>query len=92
MQSPRFDWDDGNLHEIGKHRVTPAEVEEALADPHQQSRGAYTVDTEERAAVLGATRAGRVLLVVITLRDGAIRVVTAYRARPRLRREYLEGR
>lgn len=92
MASLPLDWDDGNLREIAKHRLDPAEIEAALTDPHRQSRGAYTVDGERRAALLGATPQGRVLFIVYTLRDGAIRVVTAFPARPRLRREYWEGR
>ena len=35
---------------------------------------------EERFKVLGATRAGRVLIAVWTPREGKVRAVTAYRA------------
>lgn len=84
----RFEWDAGNLGHIARHRVTPAEAEAALSDPRRVPADAYDVDEEARAAVLGATPAGRVLRVVYTVRGGAYRVVTAHDASPAQRRRY----
>ena len=50
------------------------------------------VDGEERIGLLAATNTGRIIDSVFTVRDDRIRVVTAYPARPRLRREYERGR
>jgi len=91
MLRPTFDWDDGNRPKVAAHGLTPAEVEEAFTDPRRQTRTTYAGATERRAALIGATSAGRILYVVFTIRDGSIRVVTAFPARPRHRREYLGG-
>jgi uncharacterized DUF497 family protein len=70
-----FEWDEANIGHIGRHDVTPAEVEQALEnDPTDV---AYeVVDGEERWTSIAHTREFRVLLVVWTLRRDAVRVVT----------------
>jgi len=83
-----FDWDDANVEHIRRHRVEPGEAEEALLDPRRMAAPAYRWAGESRRAHLGATRRGRVLMVVITRRDTAVRVVTARDASPRERRRY----
>jgi len=74
-----FDWDAENIRHLGRHRVTPAEFEELMkGDPlYMEYQGA---DREERYKVLGATKSGRVLLGVFTLRKGRVRAITAYAA------------
>jgi uncharacterized DUF497 family protein len=44
---------------------------------------------EERIAQVGQTDTGRILVVVTTVRDELIRVVTAFPAKERLRKVYL---
>lgn len=74
-----FDWDFGNLDHIARHKVEPEEAEEAVTDPaaisaqnvHRGPRG------QQRAAIIGATEAGRVLFVVLEERSGKTRVVAA---------------
>ncbi|MBV9578872.1 MAG: BrnT family toxin, partial [Chloroflexi bacterium] len=66
--------------------------EETFEDERPLSRDAYYKDGERRDAFVAATLTGRILTVVYTQRGSAIRVITAYRTRGRLRREYLEGR
>lgn len=74
-----FDWDDANISHIARHEVTAAEAEEvvrgaSLALPVEERDG------EQRHTELGETAAGRLLLVVWTLRRSRIRVVTAFTA------------
>lgn len=84
-----FDWDDGNLSHIERHKVTPVEVEEALNglllyDPP------YVRNGEPRASVRGRTHAGRVLEIVFTIRGTKLRVITAHTAKKRERMQYAE--
>ncbi len=83
-----FDWDEANKEHIARHGVTPNEAEEALTDPDRMSFSARNVPQELRRAYLGATEAGRILVVVYTKRAGRIRVVTARDASPREKRRY----
>lgn len=89
MTQPELDWDDANIDHIGeRHNIAPAEAEDALRDPRRIPGTAYSTATEQRTAVIGATTSGRILFVVITLRRGRVRVVTARDARPREERAY----
>ena len=74
-----FDWDTENTRHLRRHRVTPDEFEELMdSDPAYLEYQAR--NDEERYKVLGATKAGRVLIAIWTPRDGKVRAVTAYRA------------
>ena len=74
-----FDWDEANIGHIAEHGIEPIEAEEAVTYRpvfvQYLSRGG-----EDRFMQLGETLAGRVLVVVITPRNGMTRVVTAYPA------------
>lgn len=86
-----FDWDAENLRHLKRHRVTPEEFEEVVTgDPVYLEYQA--VNEEERYRVLGATKAGRVLIAVWTPRAGKVRAVTAYRATRACQRLYWETR
>jgi uncharacterized DUF497 family protein len=87
-----FDWDDANLRHVARHRLSAADVEQALMDPRRIDRIVQPVAGETRAVAIGATAAGRILVVVTTTRDGNVRVVTAYPAAGRERRLYGGGR
>jgi len=74
-----FDWDSGNRNKNNaKHKVTDGECEEiffntplvVLDDPKHSV-------SEQRFSSLGQTSAGRKLIVVFTLRDSSIRVISA---------------
>ena len=83
-----FDWDKANVAHIALHRVTPPEAEQVvLNDPLDLSF--ETSSGEERTAQVGETDAGRVLVVITTMRDDLIRVVTAFPAAKRLRKLYI---
>jgi uncharacterized DUF497 family protein len=82
-----FQWDDANREHIGRHRVTPQEFEEALAnDPVEVAE--YTVAGEPRVHVVGITDSGRLLEMVYTSRRGRIRAVTAFPMKRSKRRFY----
>jgi uncharacterized protein len=83
-----FDWDAGNLPE--RHRLDPAEVEAVVRSPNSRTFATYSRQGEPRAGLVGSTDAGRILVVVYTIRGGRVRVVTAYPASPRVRRWYRE--
>jgi len=82
-----FDWDEANISHIAIHEVEPHEAEEAL-------RGIplHLLDQvrhgEPRIVQLGETLAGRILMVVTTLRKDKIRVVTAMTAKRKYREWY----
>jgi uncharacterized DUF497 family protein len=77
MDEELFDWDDANLLHIADHNVMPEEAEEViLGEPMEL--GFEVVDGENRWPYIGETNQGRVLRVVITLRGGRVRVVTAF--------------
>jgi uncharacterized DUF497 family protein len=88
---PEFDWDEGNVRHLRRHRIAPAEFEEVLLnDPIDLE---YQMkDGEARYKALGATNRGRVLIVVWTVRERGIRAVTGYAASRPLRRVYEENR
>jgi uncharacterized DUF497 family protein len=74
-----FDWDAENTQHLKRHRVTPEEFEELMAgDPVYLEYQAQ--NDEERYKVLGATKAGRILIAVWTPRGRKVRAVTGYRA------------
>jgi uncharacterized DUF497 family protein len=83
-----FDWDDGNVDHLARHGVTPDEAEEALLDPRRIGASPYNTMTEPRSAVIGATEDGRVLFVVLTRREGDVRVIAARDATSKERRRY----
>jgi uncharacterized DUF497 family protein len=79
-----FHWDEANISHIARHKVTPEEVEQAVANASVEV--ATTIrGGETRIVCAGPTDAGRVLKVVYTVRAGRVRVVTAHEDR-RLRR------
>jgi uncharacterized DUF497 family protein len=91
-----FDWDEveapeGNVRHIAQHNVTPEEFEQAVLDPRGYVLGRYEEGGEERVAVVGSTTDGRILVTIYAPRQGRIRPVTAYPARPRFIRRYEEG-
>lgn len=67
---PDFLWDDdddpnGNVAHIAAHGVTPTEAEDAILDPSRVPATARRVfGQQRRRAIVGATRNGRILLVI----------------------------
>ncbi len=86
-----FDWDRHNLRKIKAHKISADEIEQALAiNPmlvyEQDAEG------EPRFVYYGETSRLRPLAVVLTERNGAIRVITAYELDASQKRDYLERR
>ena len=86
-----FDWDRRNLKKIKAHGIDAAEAEEALSiSPipiYEQDS-----DGESRYVYYGETASLRLLAVVLTERNGRIRVITAYELDAGQKRDYLERR
>lgn len=74
-----FDWDLGNaLKVVGRHGVEPGECEQVFFQvPFVVSYDAAHSAREHRWRALGQTAAGRLLLVVFTVRGELIRVLAA---------------
>ena len=83
-----FDWNPSNLEHIARHGVTPAEAEEVVYS-NPLALGCDFVDGEFRFEEIGRTRAGRILKVVTTEREGKIRVVTAFESSPTEKSRFL---
>ncbi len=84
----QFDWDDENIGHLAWHTVEPDEAEAAFADPDRVLREAYNTPTERRRGIIGATIDGRLLTLIYTVRQGRIRVVSAWDADDRDARRY----
>ncbi len=73
-----FEWDDGNLEHIKKHRVDYNECEQVFSNKPliilgDEKHSIY----EERFKVFGKSDEDRLLALVITVRKNKIRVVMA---------------
>ena len=88
---PIFEWDADNTEHLARHRVTPAEFEQAIcSDPIFFDYD--IVDGEERWAALGSTSSFRIVVVWFTVREGRIRAVTAFSASKKRIREFWRRR
>ncbi|WP_399538547.1 BrnT family toxin [uncultured Paenibacillus sp.] len=82
-------WDDYNIDHIGRHGVDPDEAEEAFWD---EDRLPFDAHSGHRG-IIGATDAGRRLVVIFVKKDGArIRVITARNATEDEKRVYNKRR
>jgi uncharacterized DUF497 family protein len=72
MRIAAFEWDDGNLSHIARHRVDADEVEEAFLGRQHLYR-----TKEGRYLLLGRSGTGRFLLVVFQWQGGVVRAITA---------------
>jgi uncharacterized DUF497 family protein len=83
-----FDWDGANITHIAEHDVTPEEAEQVIeGSPFYLD---YSIQGGEiRHREVGETATGRILLVVSTIRNDQIRVITAYPPSRSLRMTYL---
>ena len=83
-----FSWDSANISHIAAHSISTEEAEQVIennpVDLERQLRNG-----EERIAHIGETAAGRVLIVIATMRRELVRVVTAFPANKAMRKFYL---
>jgi uncharacterized protein len=87
-----FDWDAANMGLVGRHGISPDEVEDALLDPDRVGGPAYGAGDEARSSVIGTTEGGRILFVVLIRRRRRVRAVTARDASEQERRHYRRRR
>ncbi len=76
----QFEWDEGNKDKNWlKHQVRQTEAEEVFFDVHKKlaKDAVHSTANESRYLLLGKTKSGRLLLVVFTVRDDNIRVISA---------------
>jgi uncharacterized DUF497 family protein len=86
-----FDWDDGNRGHIARHGVTPEEAEQVyLNDPIEE--GWSEEDGEVRLSYIGETNEGRILDLVITMREELVRVVTCFDVPRSVRLSYIRSK
>jgi uncharacterized DUF497 family protein len=77
MGDLKFDWDDKNVSHLGRHRITPLEVEE-LFSRHPVFKFTDPVDGEERLLAYGVTARARLLTIAFTERRNLIRPITGW--------------
>jgi uncharacterized DUF497 family protein len=90
MDKLNFDWDEANISHIAEHNVTPDEAEETLTGDPLEMDCDVSEDGEQRWSYLGETASGRLLYLVITLRNEKVRVITAFDPPAQDKRLYLE--
>jgi uncharacterized DUF497 family protein len=74
-----FDWDAANLGHIARHGVTRDEAEQAVLNDPVEIRWEI-IRGEQGHLSVGRTNQGRILMLSVTVRGDAIRVVTAFPA------------
>ena len=73
-----FGWNQGNLEHIKKHNVNQRECEEVFFNqPLIVTEDISHSQIEERFRVYGQTNENRLLFVIITIRNSAVRVISA---------------
>jgi len=88
MPKPKFDWDNENIEHFAKHQITPSEAEQVVLN-RPIDLEAELRNGEERMPHIGETDTGRILIVVTTIQDKKIRVVTAWPANKNYRQYFL---
>lgn len=84
-----FDWDRGNLNHIQKHKVEYEECEQAfLNKPLIVTEDESHSQLEKRVRVYGQTNSHRLILMIVTIRNNKIRVISARDQNKKERREY----
>ena len=92
MENLEFDWDEHNIGHIAAHNVIPEEAEQVLLGDPLDLGFEKDESDEERWSYIGETNAGRILQVVITVRFGKVRVVTAFSPIRRFEQIYLRAK
>lgn len=86
-----FEWDEGNLEHIKKHNVNSKECEEVfLNKPLIITEDEAHSQKEVRFRVYGQTNKGRLLMMIFTVRNKKIRVISARNQNKKERKEFRE--
>lgn len=85
-----FEWDIWNIDKsYKKHGITPNEAEEIFLDEDiLTDEDTKHSEREERFTAIGKSLGGNMLLVVFTIRNNKIRIISARKAHKKERRLY----
>lgn len=87
-----FEWDQGNLEHIRKHKVDYKECEEGFSNkPLIVNDDETHSQIEDRFRVYGQTNKNRLLFMIFTIRNNKIRVVSARNQNKKERKEFQES-
>ncbi|OGH20007.1 MAG: hypothetical protein A3D74_01285 [Candidatus Levybacteria bacterium RIFCSPHIGHO2_02_FULL_37_13] len=88
-----FEWDEWNIDKsYKKHGIRPDETEEVFLDKDVQiERDIKHQEKEERYIAIGKTVEDKILFVVFTMRNYAVRIISGRRSNKKERRLYEEG-
>ena len=84
-----FDWDEQNENHLAKHGITRSDAEDVLSGNHILLEFQME-ENEQRWVAVGATRSGRILNIVFTVRGETIRTITGWVADKETADLYLE--
>jgi uncharacterized protein len=90
MPMSDFDWDDANREHLAQHGVQPHEAEETFRNDPVDLEVQEDDDDGYRYKQIGETNAGRILVVMSTVRKGRVRIITAWDAPKAYKILYLE--
>lgn len=87
-----FEWDKGNVDKsYQKHGISPNEAEEAFLDERAfVLRDTKHSQKEKRYLLIGKNASNKLLLVVFTLRNKKIRIVSARKANKKEKNRYVK--
>ncbi|MGH8106875.1 MAG: BrnT family toxin [Arenimonas sp.] len=83
-----FDLDKAAANPLNHDGVTFDEAKTVLLDPYALTREDNDADNEQRFVTLGMGAKGRILIVVWTLREESVRLISAWKANQSQRRRY----
>ncbi len=83
-----FDTDKAAANPLNHEGVTFEEAKAVLLDPYALTREDTQADNEQRFITLGMGAKNRILVVVWTLRDETVRLISAWKANQPQRKNY----
>jgi uncharacterized protein len=83
-----FDPDKAAANPLKHEGVTFDEAKAVLLDPYALTKENGNADSEQRFITLGMGAKGRILIVVWTLREETVRLISAWKANQSQRRRY----
>jgi uncharacterized DUF497 family protein len=87
MNDELFDWDDQDIGHLARHQISPEEAEQVIEN-RPVDLESHIRNGEERTPQIGETNAGRILIVISTMKEKKVRVVTARPANKNYRRYF----
>ena len=89
----QFEWDDNKAESnFLKHEISFEEAVTVFADPYLLfTEDSSHSDREEREWAIGEAENGSVLVIIFTMREQKIRIISARKATKKERKRYEEG-